>query len=117
MTDSKKLNSNTQNAAHLMMILGLLVIFIIATICISVMMVNFMGDEVERPDSFFWPIIAALFAFGIVLLIIANRLKSHHHWARYAASVIGTISLIAFPVGTVMGLFILSYLYKGWDES
>jgi hypothetical protein len=117
MTDSKKINSNTQNAGHLMMILGLLVLFIIATICISVLMVNFMGEEVERPDSFFWPIIASLFAFGIVLLIIANRLKSHHHWARYAASVIGTISLIAFPVGTVMGLFILSYLYKGWEES
>lgn len=117
MTDSKKINSNTQNAGHLMMILGLLVLFIIATICISVMMVNFMGDEVERPDSLFWPIIAAVAAFGFVLLFIANRLKGHHHWARYFASFLGAFSLIAFPVGTVMGLFILSYLYKGWEES
>lgn len=117
MTDSKKINTNTQNAGHLMMILGLLLLFIIATICISVMMVNVMGDEVERPDSLFWPIISAAAAFGFVLLFIANRLKGHHHWARYAASFLGTVSLIAFPVGTVMGLFILSYLYKGWEES
>ena len=117
MIDSKTINSDTQNAAHLLMILGLLVVFIIGTVCISVMMVNFMGEEVERPDSLFWPIVFAIFSFGFLLLITAHSLKHHRNWARYVGGVLAALSLIAFPVGTVMGLFILSYIHKGWNEN
>jgi phosphoglycerol transferase MdoB-like AlkP superfamily enzyme len=117
MNDSTTVTSNTQNAAHLVAILAWLILFIISTIAASVMVVHFMGQETERSDPVFWSIIAACFCLGFVLLITAHGLKHHHNWARYLGGFLAAISLIAFPVGTVMGLFILSYLHKGWNES
>jgi uncharacterized protein YacL len=111
------LKSNTQNAAHLVNILSWLIFFIIGVMIASVLVVDFMAVDYESPNSSFWPIMAACVMFGIVLLITAAGLKKHLQWARYLAAVIAILSLIAFPVGTVMGLFILSYLRKGWNEA
>lgn len=116
MTDKNVIKTNTQNAAHLVAILSWLVIFIMATVTISVLAVDFMGAKLEKPESAFWPIVFAWYTFGIVLFITAKGLKQHLQWARYLGVFLGFISLIAFPVGTVMGLFILSYLHKGWHE-
>jgi cadmium resistance protein CadD (predicted permease) len=114
--DTNALRSNTQNAGHLIAILSWLVLFIMATVTASVLAVDFMGTKLEKPDSIFWPIVFAWYGFGFILMITAHGLKQHQQWARYLGSFLGSISIIAFPVGTVMGLFILSYLHKGWHE-
>lgn len=115
MADSNT-KSNSQNAAHLLAILGWLVIFIGTVIVGSVMVVNHMAKESEHVNPGFWPTITFAFCIGIAFLVTAKNLKSHHRWARYVASFLSIVSLAAFPVGTVMGLFILSYLHKGWHE-
>jgi ABC-type transport system involved in multi-copper enzyme maturation permease subunit len=116
MNKSNVTKTNTQNAGHLVAILSWLVLFIMSTVVVSVLMVDIMGSEVEQPDSVFWPIIFACYGLGFILLIVARGLKYHYQWARYLAGFLAIVFLIAFPVGTVMGLFILSYLKKGWDE-
>lgn len=116
MAEKNTVKSNTQSAAHLLAILGWLVLFIIVTVTASVLVVDIMGDELESPNNSFWPIVIACYCFGFTLLIIANALSQHRPWARYVAAFIAFISLIAFPVGTVLGLFILSYIHKGWHE-
>lgn len=117
MTDSTIIKSNSQNAAHLLAILGWLILFIMGTIILSVVAVNFMAQEVERAESSFWLIVNTCVSLGFLLLLTAHYLKQHRKWARYLGAFLGFWALFAFPVGTVLGLFILSYLHKGWEES
>lgn len=117
MTENVSIKTNTQTAGHLLKILSWLVFFIIGVMVLSVLAVDLMAPEYESPNSSFWPIMLASFAIGAWLLITAKALHHHRQWARYMAAFISVISLIAFPVGTFMGLFILNYLRKGWDEA
>ncbi|MEE9331280.1 MAG: hypothetical protein V3U89_03515 [Methylophilaceae bacterium] len=116
MKETNAVSSNTQNAARLLAILGWLLFFIIGTVIASVLVVSYMGQEAERSTPLFWFTIIAIVCLGLILLMTANSLKRHRHWARYVGGFLAVVSLIAFPVGTVMGLFILSYLHKGWNE-
>ncbi|PCI58774.1 MAG: hypothetical protein COB34_04570 [Methylophilaceae bacterium] len=117
MTDSTVTKSNSQNAAHLLAVLGWLILFIMGTIIASVLAVNFMAPDAERAGFWFWVILNTCVSIGFILLITAYYLKQHRQWARYLGGLLGFLALFAFPVGTVLGLFILSYLSKGWDES
>lgn len=117
MTDSTTIKSNSQNAAHLLAVLGWLILFIMGVIIASVVVVNMMAEEVERASFWFWVILNTCVSIGFALLITAHYLKQHRKWARYLGSLLGFLALFAFPVGTVLGLFILSYLNKGWNES
>ena len=117
MAKSETIKTNTQTAGHLLKILSWLVFFIAGVMVLSVLAVDVMAPEYESPNSTFWPIMLASFAFGAWLLFTAKALHHHYQWARYMAAFISVISLVAFPVGTFMGLFILNYLRKGWDEA
>ena len=108
--------TNTENAAHLLEIFSWVLMFVIGTVVVSVIVVDIMGDEFEKPNSDFWPIMVLCVAIITVILLTARGLKKHQQWARYVGGLTGTIALAAFPVGTVLGLFILSNLKKGWHE-
>jgi len=110
------MKSNTQNAGHLLAIFSWVLIFIIVTVFASVLVVDVMGNEFEKPNSDFWPIMTISIVAVIILLITARGLKFHRQWARYLGIFLAIISLAAFPVGTVLGLFAISYILKGWNE-
>lgn len=116
MTGKNLVSSNTRNAAHLMRIFTWVLLFIICTVVLSVLVVNFMGKETEKATIDFWISITSAFLVCALLLWTAKGLNQHRQWARYLGVLLSVISLIAFPVGTVLGLFILSYLYRGWHE-
>ena len=116
MTDSK-IKTNTQNAGHLLAIFSWVIIFIIGTVLLSVLVVDVLGVELENPDSYFWPTMGVCIGFVIALLVTARGLRFHKQWARYLGGFLAVITLLAFPVGTVLGLFILSNLVKGWHEA
>ena len=116
MTDSK-IKTNTQNAGHLLAIFSWVLIFIVVTILLSVLVVDMLSVELEHPDTYFWPIICIFGGFIAALLVTARGLKFHQQWARYLGGFLAVLTLAAFPVGTVLGLFILSNLVKGWHES
>jgi|GEM_PF-1183727 ABC-type transport system involved in multi-copper enzyme maturation permease subunit len=116
MNKSTAIKSNTQNAGHLLSIFCWVLIFIIVTIFASILAVDLMSDEIEKPGSDFWPIMMAFVGYVVLILLATRGLRLHQQWARYVAGVLAVIALIAFPVGTVLGLFVLSYLIKGWHE-
>jgi glucan phosphoethanolaminetransferase (alkaline phosphatase superfamily) len=116
MSDNAAIKSNTQNAGHLLSIFSWVLIFIIFTIFASILAVDTMSDEIEKPNSDFWPIMMAFVGYVVLCLLAARGLRLHQQWARYIAGVLAVLALIAFPVGTVLGLFMLSYLKKGWHE-
>lgn len=115
-TTSTALKSNSYNAGHLLTIWAWLLLFVVGTIIMSVLVVNFMGDEPEKSTPLFWSIISAILLLSLIVLVTANGLKNHQQWARYVGIFLAVMALIAFPVGTVMGLFIISYIQKGWDD-
>lgn len=116
MTESK-IKTNTQNAGHLLAIFSWVIIFIISTVLLSVLVVDMLGVGLENPDSYFWPTMAVCIGLVIALLVTARGLRFHKQWARYLGFVLAVIALAAFPVGTVLGLFALSNIIKGWKET
>ncbi len=116
MNDNTAIKSNTQNAGHLLSIFCWVLIFIIFTIFASILAVDVMSDEIEKPGSDFWPIMMGFVGYVVLILLATRGLRLHQQWARYLAAVLAVVALIAFPVGTVLGLFVLSYLKKGWHE-
>jgi hypothetical protein len=60
------------------------------------------------------------FAFFVVLgvahLFVGSALKEQKNWARIVGIVYGAVSLIGFPVGTVIGAFLLWWLVKQWND-
>lgn len=116
MASNNGLGSNTKSAAHLLEILAWVLLFIVGTVIASVLVVNFMGKETEKATMDFWLSIGGVTFICFALIATAKALKKHLHWARYLGVFLAISALIAFPVGTVLGLFILSYLHKGWHE-
>lgn len=117
MVTNNAVNSSSQNAGHLLTIWAWLLLFVVGTIIASVLVVNIMGDEPEKSTPLFWAIISVILLLSCVVLVTARGLKKHKQWARYVGLLLAIMALIAFPVGTVMGLFILSYINKGWNEA
>jgi hypothetical protein len=72
-------------------------------------------------DSAVIGMMAMEFAFFVVLgvahLVVGSALNQHKNWARIVGIVYGSVSLIGFPVGTVVGAFLLWWLVKNWDDA
>jgi len=109
-------NTNSQNAARLIKVLGWLDLFIIGTMALSVLVVKFMAEEFERANPTFWPVVIASLLLGVFLLFVSKALAQHKPLASCAGALFAGLVLFLLPVGTVLGLFILSYIYKGWHE-
>lgn len=60
--------------------------------------------------------LALLVVLGVAHLFVGSALKAHNNWARIVGIVYGSICLIGFPVGTVIGAFLLWWLVKQWDD-
>jgi len=62
--------------------------------------------------SVFWILGAVLIALGILDIMIGWSLWSLKKWARTVAIVLAVVGLISFPIGTVISIVTLWYLFK-----
>ncbi len=64
---------------------------------------------------------------GVVLLLavgslawfeihVGRSIMQRRPWARTAGIVWGVLYLVSFPVGTLIGVYVLWFLTRGWDE-
>ena len=60
-------------------------------------------------------LVIILVGLSIFQLKVGSAIKEHKDWGRVAGIVLGTIQLIGFPIGTIIGIYILWCLLKGWD--
>ena len=49
-------------------------------------------------------------------LILGQAVKDHKEWARTVGIILGVIQMIGFPIGTLIGGYIVYHLWKGWDD-
>lgn len=48
-----------------------------------------------------------LVAFGVIYLLTAKGVKEKKNWAKILGIIVGVLSLFSFPIGTILGIFIL----------
>ena len=49
--------------------------------------------------------------------LVGAALKRYRHWGRVSGAILSVVSLPYFPFGTLIGIFTLVYLVRGWNES
>jgi hypothetical protein len=84
-------------------------------LCIALFSVMF----VIAPDIPLASIAFPLLLFTIVFLahhITAKGAKQSKPWARISSIVISLFLLIGFPIGTVIGIYLLFNTWRPWDD-
>lgn len=54
--------------------------------------------------------------FAILLHFTSNGLLNHKKWARITTIILGILMLFGFPIGTIVGIFLIYGTTKGWPE-
>lgn len=101
-----------EKAGRLIRLVGWISMIGFVGICVAIMLPVIAQKEAPPASSYFlllyvlWPI--ALFTLG-------NGVKARKIWARNLGIAFGVLILLAFPIGTIIGAFILTYLIKDWQ--
>jgi len=72
------------------------------------------GLEVGQIILLICGVIAVSLSVGHI--VVGKKLRKKKPWARIASILIGIYLVFSFPLGTVFGVLILFYIYKGWGE-
>ena len=63
-----------------------------------------------------WLFFAPAILVSLVALLVGAGVKSYKTWAKIAGAALAVICLLYFPIGTLIGIFVLVYLARGWKE-
>lgn len=73
------------------------------------------GGFTSWSDFIVPPLITAFIAgIAAFMLTLGTAIKDHKTWGRAVGMVIAVIQLIGFPIGTLIGAYILWCLIAGW---
>jgi len=98
-------------------LLGSLIAFIIGSTGLFGLMSVFMGNSVGNMAGGFllggiWLVVLiigiVMSIFSIIVGVYTIKLKN---WARIAATILAVLSLLSFPIGTIIGLIELYFLW------
>ena len=75
-------------------------------------------DNIKAMNSYEkrYILISILSFKSIFFYILSKELKKRKVWARIATVIAGLLLLIAFPIGTIVGLILIYNMTKGWSE-
>jgi hypothetical protein len=60
--------------------------------------------------------IALVLGIAKLFFVLGTAVKEHKEWARKVGIGLGILLLFGFPIGTIVGAYILWALIKGWQE-
>ena len=69
-------------------------------------------EVIDLLDSLFIGISIILIIIGVLYIIAGWGLWTMKSWARLVAIILAIISVLNFPIGTILGIIILWYLFK-----
>lgn len=55
-----------------------------------------------------------LFGVGVLHFFIGKAIKAHKNWGKIGGIIIGILYLPGFPIGTLIGIYIIYSLLKDW---
>jgi hypothetical protein len=62
-------------------------------------------------------LLVVMLVFSIFIIYVGRALRQHKEWARMVGMLYAVLILLAFPVGTIIGVYILWKLGLKWKES
>ncbi len=109
-------SSNLYKAGRLVRLLGWVSIIALAGIFSIFTIVYLDSREISREFDWMLAIFLLSGVIAILSLYTGTALKHKKLWARNVSLVICILALTSPPIGTLIGVFILYYLYQGWSE-
>jgi O-antigen/teichoic acid export membrane protein len=61
-------------------------------------------------------VLAVIVLFVFFQLALGAAIKHHRAWGRNVGIAYGVLLLFGFPIGTIVGVYCLYCLIKGWDQ-
>jgi hypothetical protein len=79
--------------------------------------IAFWAFATNQPTSLFaWVGFLCLVALSVLYLLVGAGIKNYKHWAKVLGALLSLLSILNFPIGTLLGILTLYYLVKGWNE-
>lgn len=75
-----------------------------------------MTSDQSKYTTELLPSVVVMGLLAVLLLKVGGAIKQHVGWGRPAGIGIAALQLLAFPVGTLIGAYILWCLIKGWEQ-
>jgi hypothetical protein len=107
-----------ERAGRLFRLLGWLSL-IFGAIAIAIPLLTSLSEISQAPIGSLIPLLSlvvVVVGMSIFQLKVGAAIKEHKDWGRTAGIILGIIQLIGFPIGTIIGAYILWCLIKGWNE-
>ena len=107
-----------ERAGRLFRLLGWLSL-IFGAIAIAVPILTSPSEISQVPIVSLIPLLSLaliVVVMSILQLKVGTAIKEHKDWGRTVGIILGCIQLIGFPIGTIIGAYILWCLIKGWNE-
>jgi|SRR5690348_15270849 len=85
----------------------LLLLFIIAALVVT------------HLDQLDWALVVPLVLLAVLFLVhfvTARGAKACTRWGRICSMVIGIILLVGFPIGTIIGVYLLANTWRPWGQ-
>jgi predicted exporter len=80
------------------------------------MMVSGRAASAPPPWAGLLIILVVIVGLTVFQLIMGTAVKEHKDWGRIVGIIYGILTLFGFPIGTLVGAYILWCLLKGWEE-
>ena len=101
-----------ERAARVMRVVGWIFLVLGAAAIFAVFRPAF--DSQDPLPGKFWVIAILMVGLPALMIAISQGLFAQKPWARTAGIVYGVLALCGFPVGTIIGIYVLWQLRKGW---
>jgi hypothetical protein len=104
----------TIQAGRLLQILGWISIALLLVI-VFVFPARSTGPTAERFTPF--EMMIGFLNYSVLCLIAGGAIKRYRPWGKVLGVVLSVISLPYFPFGTLLGVWSLIYLHRGWADA
>jgi len=108
--------SNLNKAGRLIKLMGWLTLIATVGITAAILIPTLNSGNVPEKFGYVFIVVILGFLISIVYLIVGSSIKKNKKWAKITGAIITIFSLLSVPIGTILGLITLYYLYKGWHE-
>lgn len=85
---------------------------LIAGVCFGFLL--FTQEELKSDKMI--GLVVLFFALPILYLPLGKAIKEHRRWGRIVGNIVGVLALFGIPIGTIIGIYVLTLLNKSWDE-
>ena len=109
-------NSNLYKAGRVLRFTAWIALLASAYIIVSITYLNKEMYGMVGMDMYIVMLSIAI-PSALFSLYVGNALKQNKKWAKIPSVALATLAVLSPPLGTILGIFTLYYIYRGWSEA